>query len=92
MKIFSYRSSHVPHRNRYIPTRDDILFVVVPAEVSQVPDVRAPGGSRGRHAAVGVKVDVLDLGVLSHCAECLFLYVELDLRHRGNPTKFFYPL
>ena len=61
--------------------------MVVPTEICEVPVVRVPGRSLGRHAAVGVEVDVLDLCVLRHCAESLLLHIELDLRHLGNPER-----
>ena len=70
-----------------IPTSDDVLVVIVPAEVSQVPVVCSPGRGHGRHAAVGVEMDVLDFGVLRHRAQSLLFHVELDLRHLGDPKQ-----
>ena len=69
----------------FIPTGDDVLLVIVPAEVSEVPVVRAPRRGHGRHAAVGVEVHVLDVGLLRHRAQSLLLHVELDLCHLGHP-------
>ena len=83
--IFTYHGSH--RNNACIPTSDDVLVVIVPAEVSQVPVVCSPGRGHSRHAAVGVEVDVLDFGVLRHRAQSLLFHVELDLRHLGDPKK-----
>ena len=71
----------------FIPTGDDVLLVIVPAEVSEVPVVRAPRRGHGRHAAVGVEVHVLDVGLLRHRAQSLLLHVKLDLRHLGDPKQ-----
>ena len=69
----------------FIPTGDDVLLVIVPAEVSEVPVVRAPRRGHGRHAAVGVEVHVLDVGLLRQRTQSLLLHVELDLCHLGHP-------
>ena len=75
------------HKNALIliPTGDDVLLVIMPAEVGQIPVVRAPRRGHCRHAAVGVKVDVLDVRFLRHRAQSLLLHVELDLCHLGHP-------